>query len=485
MSAHGFSDRGLDSAARGVFGDDSGRFGRMFGHLAPAKPAGPAAALAVGGPGGPMDAAAVNPDNPNIPAGFTFLGQFLDHDITFDPTSSLEQTNDPRAVRNFRTPAFELDSVYGGGPRAQPYLYAPTGFKFDLKLGAAGQPIDVPRLPDGRALIGDPRNDENLIVNQIHMAVQAFHNKVLAEYVAGNITDVYGRKRATAGGDGTFEDFEVAQKVVRWHYQWIVLNEYVPLTVDGTAGVQPGTITARVLTGGRRWFRWTVEPFMPVEFAVAAFRFGHSQVRPGYGINGGRGGATAPFAAGLFAVPAPPPDAFGRRASLAGGAPVLESETVEWVRFFGPTAARSKAIDVKLSPPLLNLPDGPVPPGTPPDRRSLAVRNLLRGEALGLPSGETVALAMGEPPVANGLPAGTYALGQTPLWFYCLREAELLGGARLGPVGGTIVAEVFLGLLEGDTQAYPTQAPKWVPTLPGAAPFRFGFADLLAFAGVS
>jgi hypothetical protein len=126
-----------------------------------------------------------------------------------------------------------------------------------------------------------------------------------------------------------------------------------------------------------------------------------------------------------------------------------------------------------------------VPPGTPPDRRSLAVRNLLRGEALGLPSGETVALAMGEPPVANGLPAGTYAPGQTPLWFYCLREAELLGGARLGPVGGTIVAEVFLGLLEGDTQSFPNQAPKWVPTLPGAAPFRFGFADLLAFAGVS
>src|SRR4029453_13706187 len=174
------------------------------GHTGSARGGGGGPLLELGGPGGIMDAADPpppadplspnpnNPDNPSMSAGFTFLGQFVDHDITFDPTSSLERQADPESIRNFRTPALELDSLYGSGRGASPHLYdqaAPGAIK--LLLDAAA-PRDLPRNSQNVALIGDPRNDENLIVSQLHLAFVKFHNAVVDDLLAGGIGDPNG-----------------------------------------------------------------------------------------------------------------------------------------------------------------------------------------------------------------------------------------------------------------------------------------------------
>jgi hypothetical protein len=113
-----------------------------------------------------------NNDNPNLTAGFTFLGQFLDHDMTFDPTSSLERQADPEQVANFRTPSFGLDNVYGAGPAGSPHLYDKAGGKGSKFLleetGTAGK-SDLPRNSQNVALIGDPRDDENMIISQLQV----------------------------------------------------------------------------------------------------------------------------------------------------------------------------------------------------------------------------------------------------------------------------------------------------------------------------
>src|SRR2546427_448502 len=66
-------------------------------------------------------------ENSGISAGYTYLGQFIDHDLTFDPASSLERQNDPDGLVDFRTPRFDLDCIYGRGPDDQPYLYRRDG----------------------------------------------------------------------------------------------------------------------------------------------------------------------------------------------------------------------------------------------------------------------------------------------------------------------------------------------------------------------
>jgi hypothetical protein len=230
-SFHGALDRGIS-----IDPTKQGRFGRMFPTL-PARPAGTPTAEDLGKAGGPMDAGSGHRDNPRIPAAMTYLGQFLDHDITLDTTSSLEQQNDPLAVENFRTPAFELDSVYGGGPATMPYLYdRDRPGKFLLGPDPAnGQDFDLPRNAQGTALIGDPRNDENLIVAQTHVAFLKFHNAMVDQAAAIN--------------DGINDaGFEKAQRLTRWHYQWMILHEFLPLTV-GQATVDD------VLKNGRKFYK--------------------------------------------------------------------------------------------------------------------------------------------------------------------------------------------------------------------------------------
>lgn len=440
----------------------NGRFGRLFPTLPPFAPDTQKvrdALVELGKPGGIMDQGTNNPDNPNLVAGFTFFGQFLDHDITFDPTSSLERQNDPESIANFRTPAFELDSVYGSGRAASPHLYdqaQPGKLLIDSGFGK-----DLPRNSQNTAIIGDPRNDENVIVSQIQLAFIKFHNAAF-DLVKQTIPD-------------TNEAFEEAQRLVRWHYQWIILNEFLPNTVGKD-------VVKDILKNGRKFYDWRHEPFIPVEFSVAAYRFGHSQVRGGYTLNPQFG--VPIFDANLNAADPDPND-------LRGGKRAAR-RFVEWRRFFelgGPAneLQQSKRIDTVLSAGLFALPF--IPPNIPTNPRSLAQRNLLRHLTFSLPSGQRVAKAMKLKPLAPKDLADVSQLGfdkSTPLWFYILREADKKAdGKTLGPVGGRIVAEVFIGLLEGDRMSYLRQDPDWTPTLPSAKKDEFRITDLLKFANVA
>ena len=429
-------------------------------------------------------------DNPAITAGFTFLGQFLDHDITFDPTSSLEKKNDPEAIKNFRTPVFELDSVYGAGPDVHPFLYdadpANVG-KMLIGRDTDGAPNDLPRNPQGVALIGDPRNDENLIVSQLHLAFLKFHNFVVDHIEADGVE----------GGVPVPEPFrfDEAQRVVRWHYQWLVGHEFLQKTLGQAQwerlvepfitfgpykkngrkkGDYPGHLTGQDPYGNTlhaAYYRR--QPYIPVEFSVAAYRFGHSQVRPGYQINGAFGGAIFPdLAIGDNLDPA-------QNVLLAGRA-------VDWSLFFdtGGSPTPGKRIDPSISGPLANL------PGFTTDA-SLMVRNLKRGNAFSLPWGQRVAAAIGVAPLTDDeLTTGGVKLTdlgfparRAPLWYYVLKEAEVhADGKHLGPVGAHIVATVFVSLLRGDYNSYINHDPTWTPFLKSKKAGDFTIADLVTLA---
>ena len=485
MTRHGSSSATDFIPPRSQF-HASGKFGRLFGALQPFASDTPStrkALLDLGKAGGLMDAhdpvasakdLIVNPalnvgnvNNPKMTAGMTFLGQFLDHDMTFDPTSSLERQADPEQIANFRTPTLGLDNLYGSGPSASPYLYqrqAPQ--KFLIESG--GRKDDLPRNSDGVALIGDPRNDENLVISQLHLAFLKFHNAVVDSLAASGL----------AGADL----FTEAQRLVRWHYQWIILHEFLPQTC-GQAVVD------KVLQGGRKFYKWTNDPYIPVEFSVAAYRFGHSQVRPSYRANfTGVGGA--PFFAMVFgnpgANPADPDD-------LRGGCRAPR-RYIGWPTFFnfGDGNVRpNKKIDTKLSTALFALPSSVVANASLPNNpASLAQRNLLRHLTFGLPSGQRVAQAMKIDVLDPASLQELKALGldrSTPLWYYMLKESELREhGERLGAVAARIVTEVFVGLLEGDKQSYLRQEPDWLPSLPTVEPdlqgSAFSMIDLLALA---
>jgi hypothetical protein len=453
-----------------------GRFGRMFRTLSPLDPGGDAIHALVQHM---KDAAEVpSDDNHKIPAGYTYLGQFIDHDITFDPTSQLQRQNDPDALVDFRTPRFDLDSLYGSGPSDSPFLYewnspANRGLKLLVGHNAANSEFerdDLPRNQQGRALIGDPRNDENIIVSQLQLLFIRFHDKVV-DRVRHNHPELTG---------GAL--LEECQRVVRWHYQWIVVHDFLERIAGKTMAqtvLKPGTATTPP-TVERLFFTWTNEPFMPVEFSGAAYRFGHSMVRPDYDLN------EVVVQVPIFAASATP----GPLDHLGGFRRLPSAWTVDWSHFFKTTSSApqfSRKIDAKLSEPLFRLPTG-----IDPARHALANRNLLRGVALGLPSGQDVAQAMSLPLLTDAeldldglaLPATTKtALKQhTPLWYYVLREAEVKGGGEhLGPVGGRIVSEVLVGLLDGDPQSYLSQRPMWKPFLPAATEGDFKMADLVKF----
>jgi len=473
--SHGHA--GLGESTPGSVFYEQGRFGRLFPTLPPFAADTKLirdALVELGAPKGPMDArdkladpialitqAALsvdNPDNPTLTAGFTFLGQFLDHDMTFDPTSSLARQQDPESIRNFRIPALDLDSVYGGGPGASPHLYDATvdGGRTTLLTeripGSATVSVDnkarfdLPRNSQKTALVGDPRNDENLIVSQFHLAWLRFHNVV--------VSDV---KAELGAGHTPGEVFAEAQRVVRWHYQWLIVHEFLPKTV-GQATVDD------ILAHGRKHYTWRNEPYIPVEFSVAAYRFGHSQVRPSYRANFGTSATDTAkqFFALIFDAQAadaddPPDMRGGKRAAR---------RFIDWQTFFDFGDGRkrqNKKIDTKLSSVLFSLMGQPE--GEP---TSLATRNLLRSLTMKVPSGQRVAKAMQLAPLAAADLDDLKDLHlekRTPLWFYVLREADVMAnGEHLGPVGGRIVAEVIIGLIDGDVQSYIRQDPDWEPT---------------------
>jgi hypothetical protein len=202
-------------------------------------------------------------DNPSIPAGYTHLGQFIDHDITFDPTSLLDKIEDPHALGSFRTPRFDLDSLYGSGPEDQPFLYESRGGPDDGVRLLVGAEPDLPRNQDGRALIGDPRNDESIIVAQLHLLFLRFHNKVVDHLrTHDDLEDT--------------ELFREARRTVCWHYQWIVAHDFLPRVV--------GEDMVDAAMQERTCYTCESDPFIPVEFSGAAYRFGHSMVRDTYDL---------------------------------------------------------------------------------------------------------------------------------------------------------------------------------------------------------
>jgi hypothetical protein len=446
-----------------------GRFGRMFRRLPPAPPLTDDQLRALadsmreaeegGGTGGwgPVPQGA---DNPMIPAGYTYLGQFIDHDITFDPISSLDQANDPDALHDFRTPRFDLDSVYGSGPADEPFQYENTNPPLKLLVGRNPHgDEDLPRNNDGIALIGDPRNDENTIVGQLQLLWIKLHNK-LADGVASE---------GTLAPDLQFAE---AQRRTRWVYQRMIVDDFLPRTCgQGLMAQLWKTPKNGPPDIDLRYYRPRTKPYMPVEFSVAAYRFGHSQVRGIYNLS------SLVTDRPIF-IPGPLPNEF---ADLRGFRPLPQQWTVEWPLFFqvdGSSPQLSRRIDAKLAAGLFNLPD------EQGDLMSLAFRNLKRGQALGLPSGQDVARAVRAPQVLSGADMG--APEPTPLWFYVLKEAELLGdgGQRLGPTGGRIVAEVLLGMLRGDAQSFYSQQPEWTATelIPDAdGDGKTGMGDIVKF----
>lgn len=499
--------RGLDSTLESrIF---EGRFGRMFRTLPSAKfPVDELDALATAivaeaeedvTPETEVDAE----ESSVISAGFTYLGQFLDHDITFDPTSSLQRQNDPDSLTNFRTPRFDLDSVYGRGPADQPYLYEDDGrhLKLGRRLTGAERfdknARDLPRHksdvnPDtgrARALIGDPRNDENVIVAQLHAIMLRFHN-FMADLL---------------GSEVSFED---VQRQVRWHYQWMVLFDFLPTIVgmDTVNSILPHIKAKKSILDVHpdlRFFKFRNQPFMPVEFSVAAYRFGHSMVRPQYRLN-----TTlltqGPQHDGRFSIFTP----IDSDESLNGFREFPSVWAIDWSLYFNmgnnpPKLGINRVqpaykIDTSLVDPL-----GKLPASEAPAIPSLAKRNLLRSLRLGLPSGQDVARAMGIRPLpdnkiligkateedsSDNKPITSFGRsfrGQAPLWVYILSEAQQAfkndkTPLLLGPVGGRIVAEVFIGLLLGDSHSFLNQDPFWTPN-PAFLnkDKKFGFAELI------
>jgi hypothetical protein len=403
-------------------------------------------------------------------AGFTFIGQFIDHDITLDTTPLNQQQEDPDATANFRTARYDLDSLYGLGPVKEPKFYDPGDpDKLLLRPNVNGV-LDMARDGDGRAMIPDRRNDENLIIVQFHKAVAQFHNRIV-DYARDQ-----GMRKEWV--------FETARRLTRWHYQWAVIHDFLPRFVGdglvGTSGTVYKEVAGKSPVINLLYYKPTNKdgrPFMPVEFAVAAYRFGHSLIRPFYVIND----------SGIVDIFGP---AGGR--NLNGGRPIPSDLQMVWKNILpdlGFDGARPpRKIDTKLSIPLSNLPGSAVPPPDPTVQ--LAVRNNRRGRLVGLPSGQQVAKAMRVTALSNtelGLTQSGWG-GEAPLWFYILKEAELppYNGQQLGPVGGRIMAETLVGLLQRDPNSYLYLDPSWKPAPPIASTTgKFEFSDLLKFAGAA
>ena len=397
-------------------------------------------------------------EDPGISAGYTYLGQFIDHDITFDPASSLQSKNDPHALIDYRTPRFDLDNLYGRGPADQPYLYEDDHMSFVLGNPLTGNDhdrhaCDLPRsTATGRAIIGDPRNDENEIVSQLHAAMMRFHNLMV-------------KKMVKEHQDTTFDQ---VQQAVLWHYQWIVLHDFLPTIINRETlnSILPQGRPPRLEFFNKR--RWKKGVFMPVEFSVAAYRFGHAMIRPLYRLNTTQ--AERLPLAGLFGFQRP-----------------RDGRAIDWSLFFpgkkhqpltGPERLQwAYKIDTSLVHPLGGLITRILPeqPRVAPHLHSLAWRDLIRGLEMSLPSGQAVAkhmyrhrkpipdedLKIG--PATEAAAVNNKSLvsvsrafkNKAPLWFYVLAEAQQQfennqTPIRLGPVGGRIVAEVIVGLMWAD-----------------------------------
>jgi hypothetical protein len=421
-----------------------GRYRSLFEDLPPLR-VDERALHALGRPGGPCDLGAgfAGGIDSRIAAVWPFFGQFVAHDITADRSPLVDRADRAR-IRNFRVPRANLEGVYGTGPVGAPYLYRHDD-PAKLLLSPSGS--DVPRNHEGIALIGDPRNDVQLFTSQMLVAFIGLHNRLVDRLRDDDVTEP--------------EVFEEARRSATWHYQHVILREFLP-------GLIGASLTTELLEDGPQLYRVDGDPYIPFEFADAAYRYGHAQIRDRYQVN-----------AHFGPVPVFP--------DLMGFGPVSPEHSVDWtlqidVAGHAP-AQRAKRIDSRLPAPLIALPTQISGSEPGDDYASLANRDLQRGNAVGLASGEAVAERLGVPALHTaqiGLAEHGWEW-ETPLWFYILKEAEVLhDGDQLGPVGGRIVGEVLVGIIDGDPGSFRSVDPDWSPTLPGRRDGTFGLADILA-----
>jgi hypothetical protein len=414
------------AARNGATGSTS--YARLFPEL-PAFEADESFLYALGRAGGLSDAGTNDDDEASLgteAAGWPFFGQFVAHDITAD-RSALQARVDPSKLRNARSPQINLECLYGDGPVGHPFLFQRKD-PAKLLTGPDGQ--DVQRNAEGIAIIGDPRNDSHALISQMHLAFVHAHNRFV--------------DRAREGGVPEADVFSVAARELRWHYQTVLLKEFLPSLIGSKA-------VDVLLRKGRRFFQPDDEAYIPLEFADAAFRSGHSQIRHRYCLNH----TTTPVP--IF------PDLLGFR-------PIAPERRVDWTLLFDapghPRAQRAKKIDGRLVHGLIRLPVAITGESAVEELHSLAVRDLMRGQGVGLPSGETVASYIGEAPLTPDEVGAQRAgwSGETPLWYYILREADVrCGGNRLGPVGACIVSEVLIGLLDLDPTSVRCAPADWTP----------------------
>ncbi|CAM5762614.1 hypothetical protein LMIY3S_00531 [Labrys miyagiensis] len=503
-----------------------------------------------------IDAGVENPSGDStLPPVFTYWGQFLDHELTLrtdreGAVTNVSTAHPPQAastvekeLRNARTPRFDLDSVYGGSPFGEGVsadvatvisgMRHPT-LHNKMRVGTAIGPTQLPdaldehrdlpryvqvqqgvldaaqrlaqaslpaadaqaflqKLPQ-RALIGDARNDENLVVAQFHLSFLRFHNKAV-DYLSGHQT-------------GWIADFNSAQMLTRLHYQWLIVEGYLKGVCN------PNVVDTVVADRASHFFRFRAEydgrrsgtrlgNALPLEFAAAAYRFGHSMVRADYDYNRSFGRGTD---AAHVLQTAPLNLLFG----FTGGGGRLDADkrlphnwVIDWSRFLGTNphdaadgqpARLARKIDTGLAPPLGDM----VKEGNDPSLtqqlkelfKNLARRNLRRGYNLRLPTGQALhaylkkhgavqsgpiadvstIFAASKPALAAFLVGSASGLHQrTPLWFYLLAEAEAGGGNRLGELGSWLVASTFIGVLLADPDSAlsrgftPRQSPLRMP----------------------
>jgi heme peroxidase len=430
-----------------------------------------------------------------LPAGFTYLGQFVDHDLTFDKTNvMLGQNVSPIDLLQARSPSLDLDSLYGAGPTdpASAQFYEADGIH--LKMGTTVAEGGIPAkpghdLPRGvgstnaakrKAIIPDPRNDENLVVAQTHLAMIRFHNRVVDTLPASvPLADKFAK----------------ARELVVKHYQWLLRTDYLPRIC--AAGV-----VNNVFNQGRKIFEVgatpTDVPTMPIEFSVAAFRLGHSMIRSSYNWNRifDDGAGTLDF---LFAFT-------GHSGDMLGGLKLPSTWIADFRRLYDfnennkPDLVvapgkfnRARRIDSLLVQPLANI------PGFPANEANLAFRNLTRARMVRLATGQQMATfiknkgvnlaKLTNAQIRDGSGGASLAgltqtqrqavLQNTPLWFYILREAEHNAG-KLKGVGARIVAETFHRAMEGSDHSI-VRDTAFQPSL-GPNNTTFRMVDLLFFA---
>lgn len=460
-----------------------------------------------------------------------------------DDAEPMDRLDAERSIENARSGALDLDGLYGRvaesstlearlieamrdpddaarmrlGPLAASSLRPRPprpGVQF-LPDGAPwpeGAPFDLPRLGDllssfdppvrveevgeagsalrgmlhkgqfraAHAVIGDPRNDDHLIIAQLHVAFLRFHNAVADDLATGS--------------SNAEHRFLAARCRVKRCYQWLVLNWWLPI-ICGSETVD------RVLAEGAPLYtqlrkrvapRGDVLP-LPLEFSGAAFRFGHAMVRPSYDAN-------AYFGTNEELDPADQRRlGLQHMFSLTGAGLMHRGEVsplqphrlppigvMDWSRLVRTDPKRrdrdARPIEPRLAASLRTA-DHPGGRGAP--MRHLAWRNLRRGNRLGLPTAQAALKALrrfdaasapdaltpweiaGDGVIGDAVRAGGFETA-SPLWFYILREAELVGrGVRLGPLGGRIVAETIVGLLLSDPDsvlaAEHPPADRWHP----------------------